>query len=215
MFNHSLVLYAGLGGCCNTWTDTAITAVEWGDKIAQTYKTLHPEDRVIVADAHQYLLDHYKEYDFFWASPPCQSHSKMIRSGRNRKPRYPDFKLYEEIVFLHHNAPKDALWVVENVKPYYTPLVEPSAQIGRHLFWSNFPIPDMPNPPTFKNFINRQNLTAQEELKEWLGLHYEGSIYYENNHCPTQVLRNAVHPAIGQWVYDAAVAYQQSKASRQ
>jgi len=181
-----------------------ITAVEYTEKIARTYAGNFPGDSVVIADAHQYLLDHYTEFDFIWASRPCQSHSRMIRSGRNRKPRYPDCKLYEEILFLKHNF--DGLWVSENVKPYYTPLIEPTAELGRHLFWSNFPISKC-EVPEFKNFINRQNVQDGEALKDWLGIHYEGNIYYEGNHCPTQVLRNCVHPETGAHVLQCAMQH--------
>ena len=193
-----LNLYAGLGGNRKLWGYCEVTAVEYTQKIADVYQQLNPDDTVIVADAHQYLLEHYKEFDFIWSSPPCQSHSKMIRSGRNRKPRYPDMKLYEEILFLQYNF--KGHWVVENVKPYYPPLVQPQAELGRHLVWSNFPVSQC-EVPEFRNFINRQNLEAGELLKDWLGIHYEGNIYYEGNHCPTQVLRNCVHPDLGYHVY--------------
>ena len=154
---------------------------------------------MIIGDAHQYLLDHYQEYGFIWSSPPCQSHSRMIRSGRNRVPRYPDLALYQEILFLQHNF--DGKWVVENVIPYYKVLVTPAAELGRHVFWANFHI-DTKHTMPFKDFINRQNLTAEEEMKKWLGLEYKGHIYYGDNHCPTQVLRNCVHPDMGKHVYD-------------
>ena len=194
-------LYAGLGGNRLKWQDCTVTAVEYDPEIAQVYQQQHPDDNVIVGDAHQYLLDHYHEFDFIWSSPPCQSHSRMIRSGRNRKPRYPDMELYEEILFLKHNF--TGLWVVENVKPYYTPLIEP-VYIGRHAFWSNFtwlPVEE-PKPPM--DFINDQNLSAKQKLMDWLGIHYDKNIYYEGNHCPTQVLRNCVHPLIGEHIYNAA-----------
>lgn len=198
-----LNLYAGIGGNRKHWEGHEVVAVEYTDKIADLYRSLHPEDTVVVADAHQYLLDHYHEFDFIWASPPCQSHSRMIRSGRNRKARYPDMKLYEEILFLQHNF--KGKWVVENVVPYYEPLI-PATKLGRHLFWSNFEI-DFEGfvAPEFKNFINRQNLNAKEELMEWLGLRYDGNVYYEGNHCPTQILRNCVHPDVGLHVLNCAV----------
>jgi len=51
--------------------------------------------------------------------------------------------LYEEILFLQHHA--ECKWVVENVKPYYKPLI-PGKLIQRHMFWSNFDIPDKEFP---------------------------------------------------------------------
>lgn len=202
-----LNLYAGLGGNRKLWQDVQVTAVEHSEEIAATYHKLHPHDEVVVGDAHRYLLEHYAEFDFIWSSPPCQSHSKMIRSGRNRKPRYPDMKLYEEILFLQHNFAGQ--WIVENVVPYYKPLI-PAQQIGRHLFWSNFAI-SMCDVPKFENFINRQNIADGEALKAWLGLNYDGNIYYDGNHCPTQVLRNCVHPDVGNHIMNCATGVAKTK----
>ena len=193
-----LNLYAGLGGNRKLWENVNVTAIELDPKIASVYQRLNPNDNVVITDAHEYLLNHYQEFDFIWSSPPCQSHSKMIRSGRNRKPRYPDMQIYEEILFLKHNFKGD--WVVENVIPYYKPFMEPK-KLGRHLFWANFQIYNF-KAPEFKDFINRQNLTAKKELQHWLGIHYEENIYYESNHCPTQILRNCVHPDMGLHVFN-------------
>jgi len=133
-----LNLYAGIGGNRKLWEDVEVTAVEIDPKIAAIYKEFFPDDEVIVGDAHQYLLDHFKEFDFIWSSPPCPTHSRA-RFWRysSEKPMYPDFKLYEEIVFLKHHC--KSKWVAENVVPYYDPLI-PGTKIGRHLFWSNFRI---------------------------------------------------------------------------
>lgn len=196
-----LNLYAGLGGNRKHWHGCKVTAVELNPEIAEVYAQQYPNDRVIIGDAHDYLLNHYQEFDFIWSSPPCQSHSKMIRSGRNRKPRYPDMKLYEEILFLKHNF--DGLWVVENVKPYYQPLIE-FKSIGRHIFWTNFDFSYI-EEPKFPNFINEQNLSSKQKLMDWLGIHYEKNIYYEGNHCPTQVLRNCVHPDIGLHIFNEMI----------
>jgi len=194
-----LNLYAGLGGNRRHWKGCDVTAVEYTQAIADVYKEQYPNDTVIVGDAHQYLLEHYQEFDFIWASPPCQSHSRMIRSGKNRKPRYPDMKLYEEILFLKHNF--IGHWIVENVKPYYDVLI-PAKAVGRHLFWCNFEFnaEEVKQP---KGFIMKTNTEGAEALKEWLGIQYKGNLYYEGNHCPAQVLRNCVHPELGRQVFDA------------
>lgn len=73
-----LNLYAGIGGNRKMWGDNhEIVAVEYDETIAKIYKDHFPNDEVIVADAHQFLLDHYKEFDFIWSSPPCQTHSSF------------------------------------------------------------------------------------------------------------------------------------------
>jgi DNA (cytosine-5)-methyltransferase 1 len=79
-----LNLYAGLGGNRKLWQNHNIIAVEYTEKIAQVYKNNFPNDNVIIADAHQYLLDHHKEFDFIWSSPPCQSHSRMVKATRHK-----------------------------------------------------------------------------------------------------------------------------------
>jgi DNA (cytosine-5)-methyltransferase 1 len=194
-----LNLCAGLGGNRQKWADCEVTAVEYDPKIAAVYKKLYPNDTVIVGDAFQYLLDHHQEFDFVWSSPPCQGNSRMIRSGKNRKPRYPDLRLYEQVIFLEFNF--KGKYVIENVKPYYKPLM-PARVMGRHLFWSNFEWTDIEVKQP-KGFINKTNVKGKEALQEWLGIHYEGNIYYEGNHCPAQILRNCVHPLVGEHIFKA------------
>lgn len=198
-----LNLFAGLGGNRKKWDDVEVVAVEYDKKIAAVYQRLYPDDLVVVDDCYSYLLAHFSEFDFVWGSPPCQSHSRMIRSGRNRKPIYPDLRLYELVLFLQYNF--DGLWCIENVIPYYEPFLKPK-KLGRHLFWSNFNIDQMREVPEFKNMINRQNLQQKKLLMDWLDIHYEENIYYEGNHCPTQILRNCVHPDIGLHVFNCAYA---------
>ena len=136
-----LNLYACLGGNRYKWdevTKVEVTAVEWDEELARLYQERFPQDKVIVADAHQYLLDHYKEFDFIWSSPPCPSHSRARFWNTKAKRIYPDLKLYEEILFLStHFSGK---YVVENVIPYYEPLVLAKKR-GRHLYWTNFNLP--------------------------------------------------------------------------
>ena len=141
-----LNLYACLGGNRYKWDEVAdnleITAVEWDEELARLYQDRFPNDKVIVADAHQYLLDHYKEFDFIWSSPPCPSHSRIQTSLKERdtfKPCYPDMKLYEEVIFLEQFF--KGKYCVENVIPYYDLLI-PGHKRDRHIYWTNFNLPN-------------------------------------------------------------------------
>ena len=141
-----LNLYAGIGGNRKLWDgDIEVTAVEIVPEIAKIYQDFFPQDKVIITDAHQYLLEHYKEFDFIWSSPPCPSHgvSRFWGSKANYKkmkypsPIYPEMNLYQEIIFLKHFY--KGKWVVENVVSYYEPLIKPQ-QYRSHYYWSNFKI---------------------------------------------------------------------------
>jgi len=143
--------YACLGGNRKEWDEVAkeagieleVTAIELDPELARMYQERFPNDKVIITDAHQYLLEHYKEYDFIWASPPCPTHGKVRMSQKNTDaftPKYPDMKLYEEIIFLEHHF--KGKYVVENVIPYYEPLI-PGQKRDRHLYWTNFILPNV------------------------------------------------------------------------
>ena len=77
-----LNLYACLGGNRYKWDEVAkekgieieVTAVELDEEAARLYQERFPNDIVIVADAHQYLLENYENFDFIWCSPPCPTH---------------------------------------------------------------------------------------------------------------------------------------------
>lgn len=140
-----LNLYAGIGGNRKLWPkNIEVTAVENSLAIAEIYQGFFPNDKVVVCDAHQYLLEHYKEFDFIWSSPPCPSHS-ITNNFLNAQGviRYPDMSLYQEIIFLKQFF--KGKWVVENVKPYYEPLITPQ-YAGRHAIWCNFLISDFKTP---------------------------------------------------------------------
>jgi len=88
-----LNLYACLGGNRYKWDEVAkeggfeieVTAVELDPELARMYKERFPNDTVIVADAHQFLLDHYKEFYFIWTSPPCPTHGKIRLAQKNHE----------------------------------------------------------------------------------------------------------------------------------
>lgn len=198
-----LNLYAGIGGNRKLWGDEhEITAVEYKPKIAKVYQDLFPNDNVITTDAHQYLLDHYEEFDFIWSSPPCPTHSKLGRlralntdnsaTGQYSPPRFPDMKLYEEIIFLKHYF--KGKWVVENVVAYYEPLIRPT-EIQRHHFWSNFLI-------RVRNY-GADNI-EKGTRKQWESkLGYDLSKY--SGFRKDTVLRNCVQPELGLHILNEAV----------
>ena len=193
-----LNLYSGIGGNRKLWGDEhQITAVETNVDIANVYKDLFPKDTVIIGDAHQYLLEHFQEYDFIWTSPPCHTHSSFRQNigvkFRGSKPVYPDMKLYQEIIFLRHNF--NGNYVVENVRPYYKPLIAPDIELDRHYFWSNMFI--------FSADFERPKLRSAQipDLEKALG--YDLSAYKLPN--KRQVLRNCVLPTVGKYILDCAV----------
>jgi len=196
-----LNLYAGIGGNRKLWGNNHnITAVEWDSEIAGIYHDFFPNDKIIIADAHQYLLEHFGEFDFIWSSPPCPSHSRInkanvlspykdnsrqIAHGGGIAPRFPDMKLYEEIIFLQHFF--RGKWLVENVISYYEPLIKPT-KIQRHYFWANFEIPYVYFDGD--DISNGGNKTRQQRL----GFDISG---YKIKERKDKILRNCVEPKLG------------------
>jgi DNA (cytosine-5)-methyltransferase 1 len=193
-----LNLYAGIGGNRKLWTDVEVTAVEIVPEIAKIYQDFFPNDKVIVGDAHQYLLEHFKEFDFIWSSPPCPTHSRInnlnyLKEEQGQKPKYPDMQLYEEIVLLKHWF--KGKWVVENVVSYYEPLIKPFRR-DSHFFWSNFHIG---NSDDVKRFIREhlKDIKIDDDYKE---------IEVKNKE---QIINNCVNPKTGLYVFDCAFKIKQ------
>ncbi len=186
-----LNLYAGIGGNRTLWgNEHQVTAIEINSDIASEYKYKFPNDEVIQTDSHQYLLHNYKKYDFIWSSPPCPSHSRLCYSQKEKK--YAEMSLYQQIILL--KSWSKCLWAIENVVPYYEYLIEPNKMIGRHPYWSNFPIKDL----EVKNIDIARS--TKEELSEYLGM----PIPRINGHL---LLRNSVEPKVGKHILDCALDY--------
>ncbi len=197
-----LNLYACLGGNRLLWEDCEVTAVELDSELARMYQERFPDDTVIIADAHQYLLDHYKEFDFIWTSPPCPSHSKVRTTQKNKeffKPLYPDMGLYQEIIFLDNFF--QGKYCVENVDPYYEPLI-PGNKRGRHIFWTNFALPhDLGERKEFKGLIGG---TAKNPIKKLSALHKIDLADYKGSQRKDKIARNLVDYVVGKTIFDVA-----------
>ena len=202
-----LNLYACLGGNRYKWNevkeDIEVTAVELDPELARMYQERFPNDTVIVADAHQYLLDHYKEFDFIWSSPPCPTHSRARYWGfgaNGKKPIFPDMKLYEEIIFLQHHC--KGKYVVENVIPYYEPIFNPIKR-DRHLYWTNFRLPNNLNGRV-KNFGDSKN-GSTETLESWSKFHDYDFRKYKGNQLVLKIARNLVDYEAGKTIFETVL----------
>lgn len=190
-----LNLYAGIGGNRKLWTDVEVTSVEINPDIAKIYSDFFPDDKMIVGDAHQYLLDNYEGFDFIWSSPPCPTHSRIrniagVGCGQN-EPVYPDMNLYSEIIFLNQifhssGCNFNGKFCVENVASYYEPLIKP-LKVGRHYFWSNFHI-------TPFDVDTRGHMESNEKLMEIKGFDVNDKT----------LLRNCTEPEVGLHIFKCA-----------
>ena len=194
-----LNLYAGIGGNRKLWGEEhEITAVEINPKIAKIYQDFFPKDKIIVGDAHKYLLKHFREFDFIWSSPPCPTHS-LLRNSHPEKIVYPDMKLYEEIILLQKWA--KCLWIIENVKSYYNPLIAP-IQLQRHYFWSNFNITGKEIDKIYSRDVSRDTTI---ELNKNIG--FDISNYHGVD--KRKLLRNCVNPELGLHILNCVVGKQE------
>jgi len=218
-----LNLYACLGGNRAKWDevgDFEITAVELDPELARMYQEIYPNDVVVVADAHPYLLDNFKHFDIIWTSPPCPTHSRARYwyASNYDTPTdavYPDLKLYEEILFLKHYF--KGKYIVENVIPYYEPLI-PAQKRGRHLYWTNFTLPSDLKERRFDfgQFhdagtvsIGKNELQA---LSEFHGINLSG---YKGKQDKIKIGRNLVDYNAGKVILEIAVGITKSKKTAQ
>ena len=197
-----LNLYAGIGGNRKLWGPGNITAVEIDPDIAKIYSEFYPGDKVIVSDAHEYLLNHYSEFDFIWSSPPCPTHSTLCSAKKGWGiVDYPDMKLYQEIILLKHFF--EGKYIVENVVSYYRPLIIPE-KFCRHYFWANFKIKykDIKDPT--KGFIGnfvKSETTEVIEYQKALGFDLRAHKLKNKR----RALRNCVLPELGKHIFDCAM----------
>jgi len=203
-----LNLYACLGGNRYKWDEVAkdanieleVTAVELDQELARLYQERFLNDKVIVADAHQYLIDNYKDFDFIWSSPPCPTHSRARFWGfgaNGKKPVYPDMQLYEEIIFLQHHF--NGKYVVENVKPYYEPMLNPFER-DRHLYWTNFMLPNKLSDRTNSGSLNQKSV-----IQDLCDFHDYDFRKYKGNQRMLKMARNLVDYEAGKTILETAL----------
>jgi DNA (cytosine-5)-methyltransferase 1 len=215
-----LNLYACLGGNRFKWDEVAdnleITSVELDPELARLYQERFPNDKVIIADAHQYLLDHFKEFDFIWTSPPCPTHSRprfwnSSNYDTTTQAVFPDMKLYEEILLLEHYF--KGKYVVENVIPFYEPLVIAKKR-GRHLYWTNFNLPNSLNERKYRISGNKEN-PNKDELKKLCEFHKIDLKTYTGKQSNLKIARNLVDYEAGKTILETVFGIQKRENIQQ
>ena len=205
-----LNLYACLCGNRYLWKDCQVTAVELDSELARLYQERFPDDIVIIADAHQYLLDHYKEYDFIWSSPPCPTHSRARGWNTKVKTLYPDMSLYQQIILLETVAKGEVprfkgKYVVENVIPYYEPLIEAQKR-HRHMYWCNFKL-----PAVLSNRIAPKIGKGKNEVDAWCQFHDYDFRKYKGKQRVDKIARNLVDYEAGKTILDTVMGIKQKE----
>ena len=209
--------YCGIGGNRKEWGEGHnITAVELNPDIAKIYQDLYPNDKVIVGDAHKYILENYDDFDFIWSSPPCPTHSitNFFLNAQGVR-RYPDMKLYEEIILLKTFF--KGKYVIENVKSYYDPLIKPQIS-GRHYFWANFNIPNLKVEKQIGRMNGKKSDLGgkhQGELRsnnlDKLGFNLDKYTFKDKD----KLLRNCVAPQVGKAILESALNIYNENAALQ
>jgi len=188
-----LDLFTGLGGVAKgfqKWLDEynieyKYIAVDINKEVLKVHKYLNPKSQVVHRDAYTFTDDEFKEFDFIWASPPCQSHSRAQVIWKRRKP---DMRLYDLIRQLKRIGRP---FVVENVIPYYKPPIPWNYRIDRHVLWTNLNLPPL---------IERVKRMALQEMNiRELAEYHSVPIKYVRLLKRTdkrQALRNMVNPKL-------------------
>ena len=111
--------------------------------------------------------------------------------------KYPDMKLYEEVIFLDNFF--DGRYVVENVIPYYEPLISAKKR-GRHLYWTNFNLPN--NIGVRKVGIGGSTVDEMNKLIEFHGYDFRK---YNGDQNKIKIARNLVDYEAGRTILETAL----------
>tara|TARA_Y100001938_G_scaffold151056_1_gene245535 strand:+ start:904 stop:1587 length:684 start_codon:yes stop_codon:yes gene_type:complete len=191
-----------------------VTAVENDPELAKLYQIRFPNDIVVIGDAKEFLLKNFRNYDYIFASPPCPTHSKIRHQracyfdNETYPVVYPDMSLYQIIILLDKYF--KGKWTVENVAPYYTPLIPPKKR-GRHLYWTNFNLPNvLSNRKTPK--IGKVGTSEIQSLCEF---HKYDFKQYKGTQRIDKIARNLVDFKAGETILETALNIYVSDNSKQ
>jgi DNA (cytosine-5)-methyltransferase 1 len=104
-------------------------------------------------------------------------------------------QLYQEILFLQHYY--NGKYCVENVIPYYEPLI-PAQKRGRHLYWTNFNLPQSIGERQFQ-------MGGIGEVKRLCEFHKYDFHQYKGEQRIDKIARNLVDYEAGKTILDTAI----------
>lgn len=111
--------------------------------------------------------------------------------------KYPDMKLYQEIIFLDNFF--QGKYVVENVIPFYPPLI-PAKKRGRHLYWTNFNLPNKINERHNPGFTRVKN-----HIEVMSKFHDYDFNKYKGEQRRKKIANNLVDYEAGKTIFEVAI----------
>jgi DNA (cytosine-5)-methyltransferase 1 len=102
----------------------------------------------------------------------------------------------------------DGKYCVENVIPYYEPLI-PGKKRGRHLYWTNF------NLPSDLNERKASIMEGKDEVNRWCEFHEYDFFKYKGSQRIDKIARNLVDYEAGLTVFNVARGIFKSKNTNQ
>jgi DNA (cytosine-5)-methyltransferase 1 len=113
--------------------------------------------------------------------------------------------LYEEIILLQHFF--KGKYCVENVIPYYEPLIAAQKR-GRHLYWTNFILPNDLGERSANNFI-------KSKVSELSKFHDYDFTKYKGKQRVDKMARNLVDYEAGRTIFEIALGIVNKKETKQ
>ena len=105
-------------------------------------------------------------------------------------------KLYQEVLLLDYHF--KGKYVVENVIPYYEPLLNPKKR-GRHLYWTNFNLPSDLGDRRFAI------CSAKKEVDGLCKFHDYNFRQYKGSQRMLKIARNLVDYEAGKTILETAI----------
>lgn len=203
----ALDLFCGGGGCSHGLAEAGfeVVGVDSDPKVVKSY-TKHPNCEIIISDVMSLDPKWIAEFDFVWASPPCQRFSSMTKRHGTQE-NHPDLigpvrDLLEDVGIPY---------AMENVQG--APLREDALLCGRmfgldllyrhRVIEASFPLEQLTHPPHGGRYITvtgntggvskRDGSVGRGTAAEWreaMGIDW----------MPASRLKEAIPPAYSRWV---------------